>query len=399
MRSNYILFNKPYSVRSWFTNEGTGQPPGRYMSMCRKITQPDDLTSKARVYCCVPMISPNDRFMRLKMNFLLLFASTMCIASISTSRVLAEADGEPRLADSPYDLISAVNALRTSNGLPAYGIDSILMYTAQSQADFMAVTGNVTHTGPGGIGVTDRLLAAGYPLAGDLSLGGFRSENITSGGEDMSAQVAVVQWTGDAPHSNTMLSSNLTEIGAGVAVSGGRVYYVIDCARPTTAGPPQASTPSGGSRSVVPAGEAAIPTVVVSTPNSKGEVIHEVQAGQSLWQIAIAYDVKIDDIKRLNNLSDNTIFPGDRLLVKQAVITPPPPPTETGTKEAAPDDAGSAMSTPPMTPSSSASTQTLPVAGAPLRNSGTVAATTVGIIALALICAGILTRMGRAKRS
>jgi len=31
-----------------------------------------------------------------------------------------------------------------------------------------------------------------------------------------------------------MVSQNLTEIGAGVAVSGGRVYYVIDCARPTT---------------------------------------------------------------------------------------------------------------------------------------------------------------------
>ena len=114
-----------------------------------------------------------------------------------------------------YDLVNAVNALRASYGLPAYSINSILMFTAQNQADFMAATGDVTHSGPGGIGLTDRLLAAGYPLAGDLSLGGFRAENITSGGENSTAQDAVDRWMGDAPHQNTMLSPDLTEIGAG----------------------------------------------------------------------------------------------------------------------------------------------------------------------------------------
>src|SRR5690606_36486608 len=78
-----------------------------------------------------------------------------------------------------FDLVNAVNALRAAYGLPAYSINPILMFTAQNQADFMAAAGNVTHSGPGGILLTDRLLAAGYPLAGDLSLGGFRAENIT----------------------------------------------------------------------------------------------------------------------------------------------------------------------------------------------------------------------------
>ncbi|HEX6269601.1 MAG TPA: CAP domain-containing protein [Anaerolineales bacterium] len=114
-----------------------------------------------------------------------------------------------------------MNALRASYGLPPYGIDPILMYTAQAQADFLAATGTMTHAGPGGSSLTDRLLAAGYPLGGELSSGGFRAENITGVNESMPAEDAVKRWSGDALHLNTMISANLTEIGAGVAVSGG----------------------------------------------------------------------------------------------------------------------------------------------------------------------------------
>lgn len=219
------------------------------------------------------------RFTHIVIGAIFIVLSALSLPS--PSRV--EAVYAPKTTDSGYDLISAVNALRTSNGLPAYSINSILMYTAQSQADFMAANGIVTHSGPGGIGLTDRLLAAGYPLAGDLSLGGFRAENITSGGEGMSAQAAVDQWTGDAPHLNTMLSPDLTEIGAGVAVAGGRVYYVIDAARPTTSGIPQVVIPVVGGGSAVPASEAPnVPVVVISTPNADGGVVHEVLAGSNV---------------------------------------------------------------------------------------------------------------------
>ncbi|HEY5730200.1 MAG TPA: LysM peptidoglycan-binding domain-containing protein [Anaerolineales bacterium] len=57
--------------------------------------------------------------------------------------------------------------------------------------------------------------------------------------------------------------------------------------------------------------------VVISTPNADGDVMHDVLAGQTLWQIAVSYDVKIEDIKRLNNLIDDNIFPGERLLIKE----------------------------------------------------------------------------------
>ena len=194
------------------------------------------------------------------------------------------------------------------------------MYTEQSQADFLAATGTMSHTGPGGSGLTERLLAAGYPLGGELAAGGFRAENITGGNESMPAQAAVNQWSGDGLHLNTMLSPNLTEIGAGVAVSNGRVYYVIDCARPTTSGAPEVSTSVAESGAAVPAREAPIAVANLSMPNSNGDVIHEVQFGQTLWQLAIAYNVKIDEIKGLNNLFDNSIYPGTKLLIKTGVM-------------------------------------------------------------------------------
>lgn len=59
----------------------------------------------------------------------------------------AESAAAPEFVNTPHDLINAVNALRASNGLPAYGINSILMFAAQSHADFMAATGSVSLPG------------------------------------------------------------------------------------------------------------------------------------------------------------------------------------------------------------------------------------------------------------
>jgi LysM repeat protein len=305
--------------------------------------------------------------------------------------------GKPQLADSPYNLINAVNALRASYGLAPYSISSILMSTAQGHADYMAATGNVSHTGVGGSSVTDRLLAAGYPLAGDLSLGGFRSENITSGSEGTSsAQAAVNQWTGDAPHLNTMISSNLTEIGAGVTVNGGRVYYVIDCARPTNSGIPQmAGAPVGSGSAITPGGGVIIPVVVV-TPNADGDVIHEVKAGQTLWQIAISYETKIDEIKRLNNVFDNNIYPGNKLLIKKDVVAVQTLPVETLTPEVT--SSPTSLSTPtatiiPPTPTFP------PVNGLPSTSRNNVMGIAMGIIVLALLGGGVVAWLGNSKKS
>lgn len=308
----------------------------------------------------------------------------------------AETANLPQTAGSAYDLVNAVNALRASNGVPPYSINSILMYTAQNQADFMAANGIVTHSGPGGISLTDRLLAAGYPLAGDLSLGGFRAENIISGGEDMPAQAAIDQWTGDAPHLNTMLSPNLSEIGAGVAISGGRVYYVIDAAQPTSGGAPQVLTPVVGGGSAVPANEAQLALILISTPNADGDVIHEVLAGQTLWQIAVSYDARIDEVKHLNNLTDDYIYPGQKLVIKKtaALITE----TSTGLPTSIATILPGVTDTPMPRVTPLAPTATESIARETPQRSGAVMGAVIGIIAIALIGGGIFTWLGNTNK-
>jgi uncharacterized protein YkwD len=288
-----------------------------------------------------------------------------------------------------YGLIDAVNALRIGQGLPPYTVSSTLMGVAQAHAEYMASTGNITHTGADGSRPYQRGLAAGYPLAGQIPPG-FFSENIV-GAPGLSPQDAVQIWTGDAPHMNTMASPNLQEIGAGVAVSGGMVYYVIDAARPTTSGLPQAYTPGAAESSFSSSNELIMP-VTKSTPNAQGEIIHEVQAGQSLWQIAIEYGVKIDQIRALNQLSaEYMINPGDTLVIMTVGTPTPVPATPT-----APPTITSTIEPPPTT--EPAPSPTLTPTPKPAGFAFTGAEGAVGaIIVVALVAAALVAWAGRAR--
>lgn len=295
-----------------------------------------------------------------------------------------DASARPAAATA-YQIIDAVNALRASYGLPPYSINSILMGTAQAQADYMAATGTVTHTGPGGTTVTQRLLAAGYPLAGDLSLGGFRSENITSASPDASADSIVASWTTDDLHLNTMVSPSLLEIGAGVAISNGRAYYVIDCARPTGSGEPQAtlSGSTGGEDAGTPPPVSL--TVVVNTPGEDGSVTHVVQAGETLWSIAAAYGVPVEQLQSLNRLGSSTlIYPGTVLVIRAPATAAPSTPTATRT--VLPSFTPYILGT--STPTRSPTPTVVPQAPLTDRDTAMVAAV---IVFAALVLAGVLT--------
>ena len=327
-----------------------------------------------------------------RLSLRVLFATMVLLTSASVYRVSALPQTQLQLAASPLDLVNAVNNIRAAYGLPAYSISSILMTTAQNQADYMATTGSVSHTGAGGSSVTDRLIAAGYPLAGQLSLGGFRSENITSGSESTSAQAVVDQWAGDSVHLTTMISPDLTEIGAGVSVNEGRAYFVIDCARPINADGPQAmGTSSSGGASVLetPLAGVIVP-VVVSTPNAAGELIHEVKAGQTLWQIAISYNTTIDEIKRLNDLADDNIYPGTKLLIQKNVNVAPSDPMTV--------PAAVSPTTPPMTPFV-VPTFTPAAMNKPFAvPSNNIIGSVIAILVIALLGGGIFVWLGRIEK-
>lgn len=297
--------------------------------------------------------------------------------------ILAESVGQ----SSSNELIVAVNSLRVANGLPPYNPHPILMQIAQAHADYMAASGSVTHFGPGGERPFQRALNAGYPVAGDLSLGGYFSENILAG--RFSPVRAVQIWQGDGPHLNTMLSPSLKDIGAGVTKVGEFIYYVIDAGLASNA--QTKFTPS------VPVGTPDEPSfsqfivpVVTSTADETGLVYHEVQSGQSLWGIAIAYGTKIDEIRRLNNLqTDAPIFPGDRLLVRKDVVPNPIDKIETASSTIGPTVVITQES--PSIPAPS--TETFQPTSQPLENSGTSSSIgiMVGIILVTMTVAGLLT--------
>jgi membrane-bound lytic murein transglycosylase D len=45
------------------------------------------------------------------------------------------------------------------------------------------------------------------------------------------------------------------------------------------------------------------------------QVIHVVRSGESLWGLAKHYKVKVDDIRRWNNLRGSDIHAGSRLVI------------------------------------------------------------------------------------
>ena len=242
--------------------------------------------------------------------------------------------------DSAYDLIASVNQLRKANGLPAYQINGSLMAAAQSHSEYQASIGSITHSGAGGSTAKSRAIAAGF--GGGATV--YVSENI-AGGNGMTYQKAVQLWQGDNLHLNTMLGGNYTDVGAGVAVSGGQVYFTLDVGY--VAGAPGSGAPASTNNPAIPAQATAVPVqpMITATPAPDGSVTHTVLSGQTLWIIAVIYKVSLPEILQLNGFTNSTlIFPGDQILIKSAnepgsptaeettqpaTLTPTPRPTRT----------------------------------------------------------------------
>lgn len=172
------------------------------------------------------------------------------------------------------------------------------------------------------------------------------------------------------------------------------VFYVIDCARPTGGGVPQAYTPGAESAYSAAINEIIVP-VSMSTPDQDGSIVHIVQPGQSLWQIAIAYGVKIDAIRTLNRLPQSyMIQPGDKLLIAHVGTATAEPPTSTVSPSPLPP---TAVPTAEVTSGASSTPTPIPTAQAVSSSlSGTGVA--VGAIVLtALIAAGFVAWAGRSR--
>lgn len=208
-------------------------------------------------------------------------------------------------AETPYDLVNEVNVLRALHGLEPYQIDPQIMAYAQQHSEYQAATKTSTH----------------LHSDGSLSLDVGLIENV-AGGDYGVVTVAIVVyeiWV-DYGHRKTMTGYTTGSMGAGMAVSddGTTIYYTLNV-RPGAANPATAAPPAG-----------TLPAPVswqTSTPAEDGSIIHVVRYGETLWSIAIAYGVTIDDIRRLNGLAaDSTlIYVGQKLIIRPAFTLTPTP--------------------------------------------------------------------------
>jgi LysM repeat protein len=225
---------------------------------------------------------------------------------------------QPVRADSPhqasaYDLILAMNTLRVSYGLPALIEDPIIDAVAQSTAATMAANNMSWHIGD----VRGRIAAAGY--GGGATV--WATENFAVSSNGMGIDEIMAVWA-DPDHMRPAVNAAYCNVGAGSAkTSDGRIYYILQAAYVagqecgSVSSGRGASSPGGVLNGGPPVSQLIIP-VKIATADAEGKVFHEVQAGQSFWSIAIAYQITIHDLEVWNNLSRTIpLRAGQRLFI------------------------------------------------------------------------------------
>ncbi|NOT06040.1 MAG: LysM peptidoglycan-binding domain-containing protein [Anaerolineales bacterium] len=212
---------------------------------------------------------------------------------------------------SAYELILAMNTLRVSYGLPALIEDPIVNAVAQNTAAIMAANNMSWHIGD----VRGRIASAGYGGGGTV----WATENFAVSSGGMGIDEIMAAWA-DPDHMRPAVTAAYCHVGAGAAqTSDGRIYYILQAAyvsgqecgssSPSIGGTPQVGTiPNPVSQLILP--------VKIATADAEGKVFHDVQAGQSFWSIAIAYQITIHDLEVWNNLSrDTPLKAGQRLFI------------------------------------------------------------------------------------
>jgi LysM repeat protein len=251
------------------------------------------------------------RFQRL-LNWLIMLVVIGMVTFHHSGAVQAdEIHPAPSSQISAYELILAMNTLRVSYGLPALIEDPIVNAVAQSTAATMAANNMSWHIGD----VRGRIAAAGYGGGGTV----WATENFAVSSGGMGIDEIMAAWA-DPDHMRPAVNPAYCHVGAGAAQSpDGRIYYILQAAYvsgqecgssiSSPGGVPQpGAVPNPVSQLIIP--------VKIATPDAEGKIFHEVQAGQSFWSIAIAYQITIRDIEVWNNMSrDIPLKAGQRLFI------------------------------------------------------------------------------------
>lgn len=283
-----------------------------------------------------------------------------------------------------YDLMYAVNTLRSQKARPPLEQNAALMRAAQVQAEYLAETyGKVfpseieAHVGQGGTSEVERAAAAGYKVTEGIAI----QEIWAAASLDTSLNtIFSTRWANSASQ-EILLNRSAIAMGGGVAEADGYLYYVLVIAAdygaavgtPTVAG--NTVTRGTATPEVVP--------VITSTPEGDGSIWHTVVKGQALWSIAQAYGISVEQLQGLNNLVGNrTIYVGEKLLIRPK-FTPTPEPTVTATPREP-----TRTPVPPLAPQPIATPVPLPASPSPFANMRSLGLLLVAVCGLGL--AGLL---------
>ena len=241
------------------------------------------------------------------------------------------------------DLLARVNGLRQSQGLPAYTLSAALNNAAANHAGWLARTGIFSHSQEDGTGPRTRARNAGYSS-------NWVSENYYIGGGG-SAEPAWIFWLNSPAHYAGLVSPYYNNIGIGSASSGGRTAYVL------VFGNPSGRLPESSAASLASGNDAgrAAPAYVLGLDDA-GNIMHEVQSGDTIGDIALIYGYTWADIPYMLEINDmaaediRLLNPGSVFLVppKDGTFTPTPAtPEATATSAAATSTIESAMTPTP----------------------------------------------------
>ena len=275
-------------------------------------------------------------FPKFRAYLLLIFVLTLACWVYPTKAQVDAPTGE--------HIVEAVNDYRQSAGMSPLSIHESLLESAQAHSQYQAFIGYLDHKGPGGSNETDRAIAAGYGSGQGIICD--EAVAFSMVGADYSTFFDNPEIWGDHEHRDlVILNTRYTDIGAGVAEKDGQLYYtVVVCVggdgSPTSA-PDDLTmeatwTPSGGGTTAQPTTTTPTSdepvTILTSTPRSDGSIVHVVENKQTLWHIAIAYDVKVIDLATMNDISPSNpiVYIAQEILVRRA-FTPTISPTITDT--------------------------------------------------------------------
>jgi uncharacterized protein YkwD len=320
-------------------------------------------------------------------KFFTIFLLVILLSSI-VKVMPTKAQTAPITAD---QLITLVNNWRVGYGHAPLIVDPILMTTAYDTAAYMAINGLRWHIGD----VSNRIQAYGYGGGAKV----FATENFAIGPVSIET---IAEWWSDESHQYPSANPSYVHIGAGVYQYGDRIWYIVHAAYTTDTTYNYTPNPTLTINTRTPSVSQLIIPVQTATPDENGAIVHEVQPGQALWSIAIAYDTKIEDLVRLNNLNPNnpTIYVGNKILVFEGNATPNST-YLTPTSQVTPSPTNTATTRPTRTMTASPSPTRLTIQASttpnPVETEEILPATnnlfqnrTIGIVLISVLALGIL---------